>query len=422
MGQLLGGGWNKSNSGGLVDSSGNQIRVTPPHTSPSKKPIRLGIAAGITLPRPEEEEEDDQLQAAAPPSAPSVLPPPASPPQSAAAVLDTLKQVFQKSGLFANPPAPVAPVRLVGGWPPVAAQPEAARPVNATCVNCGGPHGATGLVCQKCDDALSHMPPEYADQMRALANDPAVGKMLKDTVAQMTPPAPQPAPVLAVKTKSSGKVKFYWQYDAPSSQGNPTPVFMITPKKYFDSNQCLDDSFDSDDKLPAGFGNLSESYFEFDGTRAAAESALRADPIFQENIMFPALAAPPLPAQAPTVAQMISATSGQNFKSQKEQLVKEFKKIDKGLAKALEDGGIVAEDDITRIMLDEDALREWIKPKKDEEDDDYYDEPEEKKPVNEVIAPKLDPVKWLVKSAIRRVFPKGDVEVMSGEVYLIHQV
>ena len=92
--------------------------------------------------------------------------------------------------------------------------------------------------------------------------------------------------------KGPGKVEFYWQYETPDENYPPDPVFMITPKAYFDRTGALSDQgYGSEDFpegcLPEGFVETQESEYEFNGTREEAERLLRADPRFEERRMFP---------------------------------------------------------------------------------------------------------------------------------------
>jgi hypothetical protein len=108
---------------------------------------------------------------------------------------------------------------------------------------------------------------------------------IQDLTAEKPAPADKKPKRAAGKGNKNGKVKYYWQYDE-NNEDNDGPIFMITPKDYFDEAGALDDSFDSDEEMPEGFSNLSESYFEFNGSREEAEKALRANPIFEERAMF----------------------------------------------------------------------------------------------------------------------------------------
>jgi hypothetical protein len=87
------------------------------------------------------------------------------------------------------------------------------------------------------------------------------------------------------KAVTGSRVKYYWQYVDADGNGSG-PSFMITPKEHFDAEGTLYDGHFDEGDLPPGFHNLMESTFEFDGTRKAAETLLRANQIFEEKEMF----------------------------------------------------------------------------------------------------------------------------------------
>lgn len=58
---------------------------------------------------------------------------------------------------------------------------------------------------------------------------------------------------------------FYFQLVEDAVE-EPSAVFLITPKKYYDKEGCIsDESGVADEVLPEGFGELMESHYEFDG-------------------------------------------------------------------------------------------------------------------------------------------------------------
>ncbi|HUU88966.1 MAG TPA: hypothetical protein VMX17_14620 [Candidatus Glassbacteria bacterium] len=59
---------------------------------------------------------------------------------------------------------------------------------------------------------------------------------------------------------------FYFQL-VEDVNSDPPAYFLITSKKYYDTEGCIsDESGVADEVLPQGFGELMESHYEFDGT------------------------------------------------------------------------------------------------------------------------------------------------------------
>lgn len=66
--------------------------------------------------------------------------------------------------------------------------------------------------------------------------------------------------------------EFYFQL---VREGCKKPFFLITPKKYYDTEGCLsDESGVASEALPEGFSELLESHYEFDGNPDAGRQYL----------------------------------------------------------------------------------------------------------------------------------------------------
>ena len=98
-------------------------------------------------------------------------------------------------------------------------------------------------------------------------------------------------------------MKLYFWHDGTSPDG---PLFIVTSQKFFDKNQCLDDSGKEEKHVPEGFYRLAESVYEYVGKLEDGKAALLAAGHVEKNMLN-------LPLQAAAEVSEEEASSSEEY-------------------------------------------------------------------------------------------------------------